>query len=64
MAKELGKRLDGDDAESQSAQLIRTAWGRKAEAAEIEQLSALIRESSLEDAATVIFNANEFVYIP
>lgn len=64
VAKELSKKLDGATASEQGQQLLETAYGREATTEEIEQVAALISESSLEDAATAIFNTNEFVYVP
>ena len=51
-------------ASAQAAQLIRTVYFREAEEEEIEQLVALMEDSSLADAAQVVLNANEFVYVP
>lgn len=64
MTKALGKRIGDGTPRAQGARLIELAYGRKATDDEAARLGTLIRESSLEDAATVIFNTNEFVYVP
>ncbi len=64
MAKALSERIDEFDERAQGEFLIELVFGRKAESDELDQLATLIRESSLEDAAIVILNTNEFVYLP
>ena len=63
IGRKLADRIDGTPAE-QATRLVETAFQRRAEKDEVEQLVGLISEASLEDAATVILNTNEFVYIP
>lgn len=62
----LAKRIRENSAESdeQAEHLIRVVYQRSPETEEVETLAELIQKSSLEDAAAVILNTNEFVYIP
>jgi len=53
-----------DSIEAQASRLIEIAYQRPGEIDERDKLASLIRETSLTDAATVILNTNEFVYIP
>ncbi|MCP5540805.1 MAG: DUF1553 domain-containing protein [Akkermansiaceae bacterium] len=66
MAGAFAKRAaaGGGKPPEQAARLISLAYGRKAGAEERDDLAALIRESSLEDAAAVVLNTNEFLYVP
>jgi N-acetylglutamate synthase/N-acetylornithine aminotransferase len=66
MAEKLASRvseLTESDAESAS-KLIELTLNRKAESEEITELAKLISESSLKNAAAVILNTNEFIYVP
>jgi hypothetical protein len=45
-------------------ELIRVALQREASPEEIGDLAALIRSGGTADAALVVLNTNEFVYIP
>ncbi|MCB1230492.1 MAG: DUF1553 domain-containing protein [Verrucomicrobiae bacterium] len=64
MAKELSGRIEEATPRAQGERLVKLVYGRNGEADELDQLATLIRESSLEDAVTVILNTNEFVYVP
>ena len=66
MAKALAEKAGegADSNEAQAKRLIKLALGRQAEAAEVAEISRLISGPGLEDAAGVLLNTNEFVYIP
>ena len=66
MTKVLAGRIESgsDTAGEKARRLIEAAYQRAGEKEEIERLATLMEESSLEDAVSVIFNTNEFVYVP
>ena len=64
MAEKLAGKVEAQEAAAQADELVELAWNRKADAEERAQLKELIRGSSLSDAAMVVLNANEFLYIP
>ena len=64
MAGKLAGKVEAEEAAAQANELVEMAWGRTADAEELAQLKKLIRESSLSDAAMVVLNANEFLYVP
>jgi hypothetical protein len=64
MAGKVAARVEAEGVPAQADKLFELTWGRNADAEERAQLANLIRESSLKDAAMVVLNANEFLYVP
>ncbi|MCB1090498.1 MAG: DUF1553 domain-containing protein, partial [Verrucomicrobiae bacterium] len=64
MSTSLANRAKGGDAREQAERLVFLGLGRKAETDERAELESLINASSLEDAAAVVLNTNEFLYVP
>jgi len=64
MATRVAARVEAEVPADAAGELIELAWGRMADGAEREQLASVIARSSLTDAALVVLNANEFLYVP
>ena len=64
MAGKVAARVEADQLAAQAGELVELTWGRKADAEERTRLAQLISKTSLSDAALVVLNANEFLYIP
>jgi len=62
---ETARALAGDlSGKNAATELVERVLSRPAEGEEIEKIEALIGEAGLEDAALVLLNTNEFLYIP